>query len=266
MRGSILKLFAVPMSLALLAMAACSGSAVVTMTATPSSDTFISYRVGVASIRLLTSSGKTGLTVLPTETMVDFTKLTDLSEVLGAAPVAKGTYTGAVITLDYSAAQIIYDDGSLDGVELTPLGANGRALGVVSVAVALDPSAPFRSAAKQAGLLALNFNLAASNVVNLSAKTITVTPMMAASTLPIDAKTVRVSGPLLGANGAFFATGIQPFDGTVAGPGQLSMQPSNTTTYEINGFVSTGTAGLAQLAAVPANTMTSVFGTLTVSE
>jgi len=62
------------------------------MTATPSSDTFISYRVGLASIRLLTSSGKTGLTVLPTETMVDFTKLTDLSEVLGAAPVAKGTY------------------------------------------------------------------------------------------------------------------------------------------------------------------------------
>jgi hypothetical protein len=265
MRGSILKLFAVPMSLALLALVACSGSAVVTMTATPSSDTFISYRVGLASIRLLTSSGKTGLTVLPTETVVDFTKLTDLSEVLGAAPVAKGTYVGAVITLDYSAAQIIYDDGSLDGVQLTPLGANGRALGVVSVAVALDPSDPFRSAAKQAGLLALNFNLAASNVVNVSARTITVTPMMAASTLPIDAKMVRVSGPLLGANGAFFATGIRPFDGTVAGPGQLSMQPSDTTTYEINGFVSTGTAGQAQLAAVPANTMTSVFGTLTIS-
>ena len=265
MRGSISKLLAVPMCLALLAMVACSGSAVVTLTATPSSDTFIAYRVGMASIRLQTSSGKTGLTVLPSETTVDFTKLTDLSEVLGAAPVAKGTYTDAVITLDYSTAQIIYDDGSLDGVQLTPLGANGKVLGLVTVTVTLDPADPLRSVAKQAGLLALNFNLAASNVVNLSARTITITPMMVASTLPIDAKTVRVSGPLLGANGAFFATGIQPFEGTVTGPGQISMQPSDTTTYEINGLVSTGTLGLAQLAAVPANTMTSVFGTLTVS-
>jgi hypothetical protein len=265
MRGSILKLLAVPMSLVLLAMVACSGSAVVTMTATPSSDTFISYRVGLASILLQTSSGKTGLTVLPTETMVDFTTLSDLSEVLAAAPVAKGTYTAALITLDYSAAQIIYDDGSLDGVELTPQGANGKALGLVTVTVTLDPSDPLRSVAKQAGRLALNFNLAASNVVNLSDRTVTITPMMAASTLPIDAKTVHVSGPLLGANGAFFATGIQPFDGTVTGPGQLSMQPSDTTTYEINGFVSIGTAGEAQLAAVPANTLTSVYGTLTTS-
>ena len=42
----------------------------------------------------------------------------------------------------------------------------------------------------------LNFNLAASNVVNTSAKTVTVMPMMAASAQPIDAKMVLIRGPI----------------------------------------------------------------------
>ena len=121
MRDFISKLFTVPLMLALMALAACSGSTVVTLTATPSSDPFVTYRVGVASIQLRTSSGKPSMMILPTATTVDFTKITDLSEILGAATVPKGTYTGAEITLDYSSAQIVYDDGSLDGVALTPL-------------------------------------------------------------------------------------------------------------------------------------------------
>jgi len=57
----------------------------------------------------------------------------------GAPAVAKGTYTDALITLDFSTAVIVYDDGSLDGVALRPVGANGKDLGVVSVQVNLDP-------------------------------------------------------------------------------------------------------------------------------
>ena len=44
------------------------------------------------------------------------------------------------MTLDYSSAQIVYDDGSIDGVALTPLGANGQALGQVTLTLYLDPS------------------------------------------------------------------------------------------------------------------------------
>jgi hypothetical protein len=265
MRRLISRLLAVPLISVLLAIAACGGSAVVTLTATPSSDAFITYRVGLASIRLQTSSGKAGAVVLPTATMVDFTKLFDLSEVVSAPSVAKGTYTGALITLDYSNAVIIYDDGSLDGVALTPLDANGKFLSQVSVQVKLDPGDPLLSAPKQVGLMALDFNLAASNIVNLSARTVTITPMVAASMLPIDAKQVRIRGPLLGARGTFFATGVTPFDNNVAGLGQLSITPSDTTTYEINGFVSTGSTGLVQLGALPTQTLTSAFGTLTAS-
>jgi hypothetical protein len=265
MRDFISKLFALPLMLALLAIAACSGSTVVTLTATPSSDPFIAYRVGVASIQLRTSSGKPSLMILPAATTVDFTKVTDLSEVLGSPTVPKGTYAGAEITLDYSTAQIIYDDGSLDGVALAPVDASGKALGLARVIVTVDPADPLRSAAKQANRLSLNFNLAASNLINLSNDTVTITPLIAASMQPIDAKQVRLHGPLLSANNSVLATGVTPFDSATAALGSLSIEPSDTTTYEINGFVSTGAAGQAQIAALPSNTLTTVFGTLTAS-
>ena len=266
MRDFISKLFAVPLILAVLAVAACSGSTVVTLTATPSSDPFVSYRVGVASIQLRTSSGKPSLMILPAETTVDFTKVTDLSEVLGAPTVPKGTYSGAEITLDYSTAQIIYDDGSLDGVALAPVDASGRALGLARVIVSVDPADPLRSAAKSANRLSLSFNLAASNLINLSNGTVTITPLISASMQPIDTKQVRLDGPLLSANNSFLTTGVTPFGSTAAALGSLSIAPSDTTTYEINGFVSTGTAGQTQIAALPSNTVTTVFGTLTATD
>jgi hypothetical protein len=263
MRNLISKLFALPLMLGLLTIAACSGSTVVTLTATPSSDPFIAYRVGVASIQLLTSSGKPSLMLLPSETTVDFTKVTDVSEVLGAPTVAKGTYSGAEITLDYSAAQIIYDDGSLDGVTLTPVDSSGKALALARVSVTVDPSDPLRSAAKQANHLSLSFNLAASNLIDLSNGTVTITPLITASMQPIDTKQVRLNGPLLSANSSLLATGVMPFDSGTAALGSLSVQPSDTTTYEINGFVFTGATGQSEIAALPANTTTTVFGTLT---
>jgi hypothetical protein len=267
MERLISRLLAAPFCLVLAALAACNGSSmVVTLTSTPSSDNYIAYRVALASVQLQTSSGKTGLTIVPTETTVDFTKLLDLSEVIGAPSVAKGTYTGAVITLDYSAAQIIYDDGSLDGIELVPVDSKGRQLGLVSVTVTLDPQDPFRSAAKEVGRLALNFNLAASNIVNLSDRTVTITPLFAGSMLPIDAKTVRIRGPLLGADGTLIGTGVTPFDSSVPGLGQLALEPSDTTAYEINGFISAGTTGQAQLTALPSSTLMTAFGTLTVTD
>lgn len=265
MRDLNSKLFAVPLMLALLALAACSGSTVVTLTATPSSDPFVTYRVGVASIQLRTSSGKPSLMILPAETTVDFTKVTDLSEVLGAPTVPKGTYSGAEITLDYSTAQIIYDDGSLDGVALAPVDASGKTLALARVIVSVDPADPLHSAAKQASRLSLSFNLAASNLVNLSNDTVTITPLIAASMQAIDAKQVRLNGPLLSANSSILATGVMPFDSTTAALGSLSIVPSDTTAYEINGFVSTGAAGQTQLASLPSNTVTTVFGTLTAS-
>jgi hypothetical protein len=272
LRGARGRVLAAPLGVVLLALAACNGTAVVTMTSTASTDNFLAYRVGLVSVQLQEAAGKSGLTILPASTTVDFATLTNVSEVLGAAAVNKGTYTSAVITLDYSSAQIVYDNGSLNGLSLTPVGANGQALGQVQLTVTLDPSDSFSVASRGAAQLALDFNMAASNVVNLTNNTVTVTPLIAGSAMPIDSKQVRVRGPLVSiANlsasttaSSSFTMGVMPFNSiSSSGSGRLSIVPSDTTTYEINGSASTGTAGEGQLASLGGGTLTVAYGTLT---
>src|ERR1700677_391657 len=107
--------------------------------------------------------------------------------------------------------------------------------------------------------LSLNFNLAPSNVVNLGAKTVSVMPMMAASSLPIDAKTVRIRGPIgtvnTTTNDTWYSTGITPFDFSTAEGGSLRVTPTTGAIYEINGTPTSGATGLTQLASLSAGTM-----------
>jgi hypothetical protein len=273
------------LALASMLLAACNGTAVVTMTSTASQDNFLAYRVGLVSVELETSSGTSGLKVLPASTTVDFSTLTDISEVLGAAAVKKGSYTSALITLDYSSAEIIYDDGSTNGVSLSPVGVNGQALGQVQLTVDIDPSNRFSVSSKGASQLALEFNLAASNVVNLTAKTVTVTPLMAASALPIDSKQVRIRGPLVSAANSSTATaattdttdttatvdtsftmGVMPFNSATTGAGNLVITAGDSTEYEINGSPSIGSGGQTQLAGLGTGTLTVAYGTLASSD
>ena len=131
----------------------------------------------------------------------------------------------------------------------------------------LDPSNQLSIVRKGSARLSLEFNLAASNVVNLTQKTVTVTPLMAASAAAIDSKVVRIRGVLGGVStsNTDFSSGIQPFDFATAGTGSLQIVPSNVTTYEINGKPSTGSAGLADLAELSPGAMVESFGTLTTS-
>jgi hypothetical protein len=266
---------ALAVPLVLSALAACNGTAVVTMTSTASTDNFLAYRVGLVSVQLLTANGGSSLTILPASTIVDFATLTNMDEVLGAAQVAKGTYTSAVVTLDYSSAQIIYDNGSLDGVPLTPVNDNGQTLGEVQITVTLDPNNSFSIARKGASLLAMDFNMAASNLVDLSNDTVFVTPLIAASSLPIDAKQVRIRGPLQNVtnpgtattSSASFTMGAMPFNSTTSGGGgTLSIVPTAETTYEINGTATIGGTGVTQLAALSSGTLAIAYGTLTATD
>ncbi len=254
-------------ALLLAALAACNGTAVATLTATPSTDTFLAYRVSLVSVELQTSNGRSGVNVLPSATTVDLARLVNLSQVIGSSSVKTGTFKQAVVTLDYSSAQIIYDNGTPEGVALTPLGANGQALGQVTLTLLLDPSNQMSIASKSSTRLSLNFNLAASNVVNLTAKTVSVMPMMAASSLPIDDKTVRISGPIgtVNTTDTWFSTGISASGYGTSGSGSLRITPTTGTTYEINGTPSSGTTGLTQLASLTAGTAVEAFGSLATS-
>jgi hypothetical protein len=76
-------------AVAFLMLAACNGTAVVTLTATASTDTFLAYRVGLVSVELQTANRNTTTKALPASTTVDLVKLVNLSEVLGSTTVAK---------------------------------------------------------------------------------------------------------------------------------------------------------------------------------
>jgi hypothetical protein len=241
-------------AVALLVLAACNGTAVVTLTATASTDTFLTYRVGLVSVELRTSNGSTTTKALPASTTVDLVELVNLSEVLGSTTVAKANYTSAIITVDYSSAEIVYDDGTEHGLALAPVGTSGQALGQVTLTLTLDPANDLSVGTNKVSRLALDFKLAASNLVSTSAGTVTVTPLIVASASPTDSKNVRIRGPLVSTDTANtrYTAGVAPFDFPTGETGQLTISASNVTTYEINGMAWTGTTGLTALAGVSA--------------
>lgn len=248
---------------ALVCLSACDGKTIVTLTA--SREHFLTYRVTLTSVALETAGGATSVQALPAGTTVDLARLADVDEVLGAVTAVRGTYSAAAVTVDYGSAQIVADDGSASGASLTPLDENGQALGKVTVTLTLDPKNQLHVVADKTSSLALNFDLAASDAVDLANKTVVVAPMIAASALPIDAKPLRIRGPLASVDrGKFeYTTGIAPFDGSGAGSGQLTVLQSPAATYEIDGVPSAGSAGFALLAALRAGTYTEAYGNLT---
>jgi hypothetical protein len=134
----------------------------------------------------------------------------------------------------------------------------------VSVAVQLDNTHHLLITPGSAARLAFDFNLAASNTVDLTTATVQVAPILAATVVPSDTKQIRVRGALAEAAATQndFVLNIQPFHDMSATAGQVTVQVTAATTYEINGTAYVGAAGITALAVLPANTMVAAFGTL----
>jgi hypothetical protein len=150
------------------------------------------------SLQLQTAGGASVETV-PTATKVDFSQLVDLSEVLSAAQIPAAEYVSATLTLDYSGATITADDGTAAAVALSPVDSNNSPLTgavTVTVSVQLDNANHLVITPGRTGRLAFDFNLAASNTVNLTAGTVTVSPTLVATVVPSDTKQVRVRASL----------------------------------------------------------------------
>ena len=238
------------------------GTTMVTMT--DAAGDFLSYIVTLSSLQLQTASGAS-VETLPAATQVDFTKLVNLTEVLSAGQVPAADYVSAKLTLDFAKAQITADDGNGNPVTLAPVDATGAALtGTLTVAVMLDNTHQLIITPGNTGRLAFDFNLAASNMVSLTAKTVQVAPTLVATVVPSDTKQVRVRGQLAMVNAAMndFVLNVQPFAVQSGNGGQVTAQVTATTTYQVNGTALVGTAGLTALAALPANTLVAAFGSL----
>jgi hypothetical protein len=248
------------------------GVAWTTLSTTDDPGQFTSYRVTVDSV-VLVGKLNGAITAVAVPETVDFTKLTNLSELWSTASIPVDTYTSANITLDYTNAQISV---MVNGAPVAVPSANivdpsGVTPTQVTVTVAFDSSNELilqpTFATSNALRLALNFDLSASNTVDLTASPpkVTVKPFMSISTTAPDNKLIRVRGPLINSsvNAGTYTVVVRPFFDEVNSLGTMTLfNDVNNTIYSIGGITYVGNSGLAQLSQTSAgSTVTAAYTT-----
>ncbi len=253
------------------------------MTLTDAAGDFASYTVDVTSLKLTKADG-TVVETLPVKTRVDFTQLVDVTELVSSAAIPMGEYVSATLSLDYSNASIfVYSDAndtqSVQAAQI--LDASNNVLwsatppspspSPVSLTVQLDPQHHLFVNPGKLSRLALDFNVAASNTVNLAnpaAPVITVQPFIVASVVPTDTKQIRVRGSLVSVDVAAgsYVVQVQPFDDENTDRGQVTVNTTATTRFEVDGNMLDQADGLNALMADGAGTKTVAFGTLSTTD
>jgi hypothetical protein len=225
---------------------------------------FVSYSVDVLSVTLRRLSGGT-VEVLPAATRIDFAQLTDLSDLLAVATLAPGDIVGGTIRLDYSNAEVFVQAGG-EVTRANVVGADGQPLGVTELTIDLAAREHLLITRGRAALLSLDFDLAASNEVDVaqSPPVVTARPYVVAEAQPVTEKELRLRGALVSTDVAAgtYTIDVRPWFRRDGNHGRFTVNTTATTTFEIDGVTSTGGAGLTALSQKPAGTMTVAFGTL----
>ena len=243
------------------------GATWVTLTAEPGD--FTSYSVNIDSVTLIRNDGQTA-TALATAETVDFTKLSNLSELWGTGTIATGTFVAASIVLDYSSANIaVMVNGA--PVQATVVGPTGTAVTTVTVVVVFDPANPLTLPATYATTaaqrLALNLDLTASTVsidTSTAKPTVTVRPYFTAGISPSDQKLVRIRGPLINSSvtEGSYTVYVRPFHDEGDDIGSVTLFNDANTIYTLNGLNYVGTPGLTILSQKSASTtLTAAYAT-----
>lgn len=262
----------------LLSLAGCGGGSSSTPTAadngtvvvglTDAEGDFLTYTVDVLSIKMTHANGRV-VETLPLATRVDFAQYTDLTEFLTAATVPLGDYKEAVVTLDYSHAQIEVEGPMGEAVPVTKiLDTAGKPVTTMEMGVQLDRNLPIAP-----GLLRyvmLDFDLAKSNTVTITgnAASITVKPELIASVEKEPAKQHRLRGPLKAVDvaGGYYELYIRPYFRRILNNsgsyGEFRVQTDSHTLFEIDGIPYSGSDGLAVLATKPQFTAVVAIGHL----
>ena len=174
-----------------------------------------------------------------------------------------GVYTSGSITLDYSNADIEVTDSSGNAEQVMPVDANGTAVTTMTLAINLDTQGALTVVPGVPHLFQVDFDLDASNTVNLGSSTVTVQPFLVASIDPNLSNQIQVRGPLasIDASAGDFTLGLLPFYALSGDYGKLKVFTDSSTVYNINQTGYSGSAGLTALAAVGPTTAVIAKGT-----
>ena len=245
-----------------------SGQLVVSLTDAPGD--FVSYTVDVLSLKLTKANGAV-VETLPVKTTVDFSQYTDMTEFLTAATIPSGVYTKAVMTLDYSNANIQVEDESGNAVQVNSIkDEDGNDIQTLGVNVQLQDRNSLLIAPGVPAHLSLDFDLNASNQVTFDTgnPVVTVQPFLVADVNAESSKIHRVRGPLKSVDVANnnFKVIIRPFRHILADHsekfGTLTVTTTSDTIYDIDGVSYTGGEGLTQLSVQPSFTAVVALGDL----
>jgi hypothetical protein len=244
------------------------GTAWVTLSNSDTPSIFSSYIVNVDSLEL-TGAANGLITAISAVETVDFTKLSDISELWSAASVPNDTYSSATIALDYTSANISV---MVNGVptKATVVDTTGAAVTTQTITINFDPNNKLTIqptlSSSSALRLAVNLSIAASNVVNMgtSPPTVTIKPFLTIATSAPDSKPIRIRGPLINSSAAVgtYTVYVRPFFDEVDSLGQLTLFNSADTVYQINGKTYVGAPGITALSQLSAGTtMTAAYTT-----
>jgi hypothetical protein len=237
-----------------------SGYGIGWVTLSDTAGDFTSYTVNVDSLTL-TGKNVGVVTVVGAVETVDFTKLKNISELWSAASIPNDTFTAATIVLDYTNANISVMVGGVP-TKAKVVDTTGAAVTTQTINITLDPvNQPVIQptyASTSAIRLAIDLDLAASNVINMSTSppTVTVKPFMTMAASASDTKPIRVRGPLINSSVGVgtYTVYVRPFFDEVNSLGQLSIFNGASTVYTVNGTTYVGGAGLTVLSQTSAGT------------
>lgn len=234
---------------------------------------FSTYIAGIVSIVFHRNDGtpvQPIILVNSAEELVDFTSLTDLSELMGSPAGLTGTYTSATVTLNYASAQISVNvNGKPTAAKVVDDA--GNPVSTVTYTVTFDPAHPLVLTQGVPSLVDINFDLGASSIITQTSTgpEVQVKPMVTISTDPVENKPIRARGLFVTADAGAsnYTINSLPFFDTTSpqGFGALTVQTTPQTTFSINGVTYTGTAGLTELQKLNGNlnaALVMAYGTL----
>ena len=245
-----------------------TGEVIVGLTDAPGD--FTTYTVDVVSLSLTKANGAV-VETLPVRTRVDFAQYTEMTEFLTAATIPAGIYVKATLTLDYSNADIRVENDSGESVAASVIqDEDGMVIDEIDLDVRLEGLNALLVAAGIPAHLTLDFDLKATNVVDLNggSPVVTVNPKLLAQVNVESPKIHRARGPLQSVNtdNKSFRIIIRPFIHVISGAderfGTLTVNTTSETVFDINGNVYQGNAGLTALNQQTALTAVVVIGDL----
>lgn len=245
-----------------------SGYGIGWVTLTTEGNNYTSYLVNVESVALVGKNVGTVTAVALPET-VDFTKLTNVAELWEGASIPNDTYTQAIVTLDYTNANIsVLIDGK--PVKATVTDPTGATPTTISVTVNLDPNNSLvivpTYATTAAVPLALDFDMTLSSTLTVNAAkgtaNVVVAPYFTVATNSMNQKPIRIRGPLVNTDVTLgtYSIFVRPFFDEVNSAGTLSLFADANTIFTLDGSVYSGSS-----TGVPAMSQASTGSTMTMS-